>query len=131
MAFMKRVARVKPWLAVYQDPDGKERSKSFPRKADAERFLVAKEGELQRRDVGRPRVDAGRRCRLGGAVPAARTYLPSYDRDESLLRNHIIAHLGSDPLAFVAPRSSSRSGSLTSKARAGASTVVKVRRSSH
>ena len=44
MAFVKRVERKKPWLAVYQDGDGREHSKPFLRKGDAERFLVAQAG---------------------------------------------------------------------------------------
>jgi hypothetical protein len=31
------------WRARYRDPSGRERSKSFARKVDAERFLVAVE----------------------------------------------------------------------------------------
>lgn len=36
----EREGRRPDWLAVYRDPDGRERSKSFRRKLDAERYLT-------------------------------------------------------------------------------------------
>lgn len=45
----KRPDRPKPWLARYRAPDGRERSKSFKRKVDAERWLTA---ETRKVDTG-------------------------------------------------------------------------------
>lgn len=36
------------WRARYRGPDGKERSRTFDRKADAERFLVTVESDKLR-----------------------------------------------------------------------------------
>ena len=45
----KRSNRPAPWRAGYRGPDGREHSKSFERKADAERWL---RNELQKVDLG-------------------------------------------------------------------------------
>ena len=45
----KRSSRPAPWRAGYRGPDGREHSKSFPRKVDAERWL---RDELQKQDQG-------------------------------------------------------------------------------
>jgi integrase len=45
----KRPSRPAPWRAGYRGPDGREHSKSFRRKADAERWL---RNELQKQDLG-------------------------------------------------------------------------------
>ena len=75
MAFVKRVERKKPWLAVYQDGDGREHSKAFLRKGDAERFLVVQAERRPRGDVGGSPAgadDGGRRW--GERFLAARAF---------------------------------------------------------
>lgn len=42
----KRPDRPKPWEAVYRDPDGRQRTRTFARKADAQRFLTGVEHAL-------------------------------------------------------------------------------------
>jgi hypothetical protein len=37
---IRRPNRPQPWLARYRGPDGKERARSFARKADAQRWLA-------------------------------------------------------------------------------------------
>ena len=44
----KRPDRPKPYLARHRGPDGRERTKSFRRKIDAERWLLERERELVR-----------------------------------------------------------------------------------
>jgi hypothetical protein len=73
------------WRARYRDPSGRERSKSFARKVDAERFLVAIEdaklrgayvdpaaGKVGCRSPSGPSGESGRRRRCGRA-PARTT----------------------------------------------------------
>jgi integrase len=46
MGFIERVDRPKPWRARYRTPDGRTISKSFRRKADAEKWLLLEEGDV-------------------------------------------------------------------------------------
>lgn len=48
MGSIQRIDRPKPWRARYRGPDGREHSKSFSRKIDAERWLRDQEGKLDR-----------------------------------------------------------------------------------
>lgn len=45
MGSIQRIDRPKPWLARYRGPDGRQHSKSFTRKVDAERWLKVSEVE--------------------------------------------------------------------------------------
>jgi integrase len=46
MGSIERVNRTKPWRARYNSPDGRRISKSFRRKADAEKWLLLEEGDV-------------------------------------------------------------------------------------
>lgn len=46
MGSIERVDRPKPWRARYRSPDGRKISKSFRRKADAEKWLLLEEGDV-------------------------------------------------------------------------------------
>ena len=46
MGSIERVDRPKPWRARYRAPDGRKISKSFRRKADAEKWLLLEEGDV-------------------------------------------------------------------------------------
>jgi integrase len=48
MGSIQRIDRPNPWRARYRGPDGRERSKSFRRKVDAERWLRDQEGQVDR-----------------------------------------------------------------------------------
>lgn len=54
----KRDGRPKPWEVLYREPDGRQRSRSFPRKVDAQRFLTTVEADKLRGTYRDP--DAGR-----------------------------------------------------------------------
>ncbi|HUG08954.1 MAG TPA: site-specific integrase, partial [Acidimicrobiia bacterium] len=43
MGSIRRVDRPKPWLARYRGPDGRQHSKTFRRKVDAERWFRIEE----------------------------------------------------------------------------------------
>lgn len=48
MGSIQRIDRPKPWRARYRGPDGRQHSKSFKRKIDAERWLRIEEGKADR-----------------------------------------------------------------------------------
>jgi len=52
----KRPDRRKPWRVRYRDPLGRERSRSFTRKADADRFMATVQADLIRGDWTDPRL---------------------------------------------------------------------------
>jgi len=52
----RRSDRRKPWRVRYRDPMGRERSRSFARKADADRFLATVQADLIRGDWTDPRL---------------------------------------------------------------------------
>ncbi len=52
----KRPDRPKPWRVRYRDPTGRERSKSFTRKVDAERFMATVQADLIRGEWTDPRL---------------------------------------------------------------------------
>ena len=88
------------WRARYRGPDGRERSRSFPRKLDAERFLAATETAINRGDWIDP--DLGRTTIAQWAprwLVSKRKLKPKtragYD---SLLRSRILPHFGDVPL---------------------------------
>lgn len=48
MGSVQRVDRPKPWLARYRAPDGRQRSRSFKREVDAEKWLTIEESRALR-----------------------------------------------------------------------------------
>lgn len=89
------------WRARYRDPAGRERSKSFDRKSDAEQYLAQVTSDLLRSEWADP--DRGR-TRLRDWAPrwlATKRKLKPKTRYgyESLLRTRILPELGELPLA--------------------------------
>jgi integrase len=89
------------WRARYRDPAGRERSRSFRRKIEAERFLTQTEAALHHGDWTDP--DLGRTTVRAWAPQWLRTKrglkpktLSSY---QSLLRSRVLPALGDTPLA--------------------------------
>lgn len=119
--------RPSPWRARYRASDGREQSKTFPRKVDAERWLRDQLGRIDRAEWTDPK---------GGAVAfgdvaarwldTRRGVRPSTRaRDESYLRNQILPYFGARPLASLSPSDFEVwIGELESKGLA-ASTIVK------
>lgn len=91
------------WRARYRGPDGKERSRTFDRKVDAERFLVSVESDKLRGAWVDPRHGAlllqewSARW-LGTLVHVKPKTLAGY---ESLLRTCVLPMFGSVPLARI------------------------------
>ncbi|HUF14652.1 MAG TPA: tyrosine-type recombinase/integrase [Acidimicrobiia bacterium] len=48
MGSIQRIERPKPWRARYRAPDGRQHSRSFTRKVDAEKWLRSEEGNADR-----------------------------------------------------------------------------------
>ncbi len=101
MAHIQR--RGKSWRARYVGPDGRERSRSFARKADAERFLATAEADKARGVWIDPRL--GRRTLVewsrefeGSRVNLEQT---TKDQHEALLRTHILPAFGPRPLSSI------------------------------
>jgi integrase len=91
------------WRARYRDPSGRERSKSFTRKLDAERFLVAVEDAKLRGAYVDP---------AAGRVPfrewaerwerTTATLRPSTRKDyATLLKNQVLPEFGDQTLAAI------------------------------
>lgn len=94
----------KRWRARYVDGDGRERSQTFVRKGDAERFLVAVEADLLRGTY----VDPQRAKLTVGAYAdrwlAAQPLRPSSRRTyEIYLRTRIVPALGQRALGSITP----------------------------
>src|SRR4051794_38879807 len=91
------------WRARYRAPDGKERSKHFDRKADAERWARGEVAKVDRGDWTDPtsgKVSVGE---YGHQWLASKVKIkPStYTTYESLLRQHVEPTWGSVALAGV------------------------------
>lgn len=107
MAHVQRKAgRARPWIARYAAPDGHERSRSFERKLDADRFLASVEsgklrGEWVDPSLGRIRLEAWSQRWLESVRPTLKPKTTaSY---ESLLRSRILPELGTFALAALRP----------------------------
>src|SRR4051794_9927555 len=88
------------WRARYRGTDGRERSHTFTRRADAERWLASVEVSKTKGDWVDPAL--GRRT-FGSWVAEWQTSLVSLrpstlDRDERLVRVHLLPRFGDTPL---------------------------------
>jgi integrase len=95
------------WRVRYLDPDGRERSKSFARKLDAENFRAQVDADLLRGTYLDP--DAGRMTLRAYAAEWVKGWHADSSRGEKVrshLGNHIVPGLGSHTLAQLAARPS-------------------------
>jgi len=88
------------WQARYLDPTGRERSKTFRRKVDAEKFLVHIEAQMQRTEWINPELSATAFADFAAQWLATRSHLKpkSFEGYESLLRVHILPTFGTTRL---------------------------------
>jgi integrase len=88
------------WQVRYIDPTGRERSRTFRRRVDAERFLVHVEAQKQRAEWIDPERSATMFEDLAGRWIATRSHLKptTFEGYQSLLRVHIIPAFGSTRL---------------------------------
>jgi hypothetical protein len=88
------------WQVRYIDPTGRERSKVFPRKVDAERFLIHIEAQKQRAEWINPELSSTLFEDWAEGWLANRTHLKpkTFSGYESLLKVHILPRFGSSRL---------------------------------
>ena len=104
MGSIQRIDRPKPWLARYRGPDGRQHSRAFKRKIDAERWLRAEESRGDRGEWVDP---------TAGQVTLAEwseTWLDGLDLKPatranyvSNLNSRVLPTFGSTPLARITP----------------------------
>lgn len=103
MAHIQRRRNRPGWVARYIDPSGRERSRSFRRKVDAERFLVTVEASKLRGEwvdpaLSRTTVEVFSerwRATIAALAPSTR------EGYETKLRTHVLPTFGSVPLRNV------------------------------
>jgi integrase len=93
------------WQVRYRDPSGKERARSFRRKADAEKFMVTVETDKLRGIWADPRLAKITVSEWLPTWQASRVHLRPSTRalSESLLRNHVLPYFGDRRLGSVTP----------------------------
>lgn len=99
----KRPHRSKRWRVRYRDPTGRERSRSFARRADADRFLATVQADLVRGEWTDPRlaripVEEWSRRWLATKRHLKPKTLAGY---ESILHAHVLPTFGSYQLRHV------------------------------
>jgi integrase len=94
------------WRARYRSPDGRERSKTFDRRVDADRFLAEMAVAKNRGAWVDPRAGRMPFSEWAAECYAARIDLreSSRARDEGYLRLHVLPHFGSIPLSRIERR---------------------------
>src|SRR5262245_3541967 len=104
MAFVERRGKDR-WRARYRAPDRRERSKTFRRKVDAERFLASMEASKLRGDWIDPAAGKMELSAYADEWMATVVHLrpTTRYRYESLLRVHITPRLGDIPLSSIRP----------------------------
>lgn len=93
------------WQVRYTDPTGRERSKNFARKADAERFLHTVQVDKLRGDWVDPRLARITFREWMERWWGTTSHLKQYTREgyESLLRVHILPRFGNVQLGRIRP----------------------------
>lgn len=91
------------WRARYRGPDGRERSRTFDRRSDAERWLATNEIAKARGEWIDPTLG---RCTFAEWAEQWQTTLvdlrpATRDRDLRILRVHLVPHFGAMPLAKI------------------------------
>jgi integrase len=88
------------WQVRYIDPTGRERSRTFPRKVDAEKFLIHVEAQKQRSEWINPELSSTRfeEWSMGWLANRAHLKPKTFAGYESLLKVHILPRFGSSRL---------------------------------
>jgi integrase len=100
----RRPDRPKPWEAVWRDPDGRQRTRTFTRKIDAQRYLTNIEADKLRGSYVDPH--AGKiTFRAFAEQWAASQTVDAKTREgtASRLRTHLVPTFGDMPLSAIRP----------------------------
>jgi integrase len=91
------------WQARYRGPDGKERTRTFERKTDAERWLVEVKSSINKGSWVDPARSAMRLEKWAAEWLPSRSDLraSSYARLESIVRLHVVPAFDNRPLATI------------------------------
>ena len=99
-----RYGRGNRWQVRYRDPDSVERTKTFARKQDAERFLVAISADVLRGAYVDPNAGKVRFAEVAETWLAAQTFGDSSrEATEIRLRLHANAHFGHREIRSIKP----------------------------
>ena len=106
MAIDRRPNRRKPWRARYWGPDGRQHSRSFARKADAQRWLAEVEHDKTRGHWTNPALG---RVRFSTWVEewletTSNVRPTTVVRDRMLLDRYLLPRFGPLPLASISQR---------------------------
>jgi integrase len=103
MAHIQR--RGNRWQARYRAPDGKERSRTFDRKVDAQAFLATVESSKLRNEWVEPRLGRQSFGNYASEWMTTKVHRAARTRInvEGRLRNHILPAFGGTPLSGVRP----------------------------
>jgi len=111
MGHVEKHRRVRPgrpelvtWRARYLDPTGKERSRTFPRRVDAERFLTTTEAAKLTGSYVDPAAGLMTFAAYAERWAGIQHHRPStVDQVERHLRRHVLPVLGGRPLVAIRP----------------------------
>ncbi len=99
-----RPDRPKPWRVAYRDPQGRQRSQSFARKAEATQFRAKVEHEMNRGAYIDPHAGRVTMADLAADWLDRQTFdAPTRIAVESRLRVHIEPHLGAFEVRSIKP----------------------------
>ena len=99
-----RPDRPKPWRVAYRDPQGRQRSQSFARKAEATQFRAKVEHEMNRGAYIDPHAGRVTMADLAADWLGRQTFdAPTRIAVESRLRVHIEPHLGTFEVRAIKP----------------------------
>lgn len=103
MAHIQRRRDRSGWIARYRAPDGRERSRSFRRKSEAEAFLTTVEADKLRGLYVDPRLGRTTFAEWANRWEASRVHVRTSTaaRDHSLLHHHVLPALGDYQLAAI------------------------------
>jgi integrase len=93
------------WRARWRErPNGPQKSKTFPRKVDAERFLVQVQGDLARGEYVDPAAGRELVREYSTRWASSQPWRPSTrSRVDTLLERHVLPRFGDMPLAAIRP----------------------------
>lgn len=101
----RREERPRQWRVRYRDPAGRERSRSFARRTDAERFLHGVESDMVRGEWTDPRLGRITFGEWSTRVEAGRVNVAASTRAnyQSVLRSLVLPTFGSVPVGSIEP----------------------------
>lgn len=100
----RRPGRPSPWEAVFRDPSGRQQTRAFRRKVDAQRWLDEQTAAIVTGQYISPTAGRTTIRKYGEQWRAAQVHRPSSaDRIESILRLHVYPLLGDRHVAAVRP----------------------------